>query len=65
MESFSEAVRFVKGNGEIDIAELEKQMQNASEALDFELAAKLTWPHRVNNVVNLDGYYRRIAASRP
>ena len=41
MESFSEAVMFVKGNGEIDIAELEKQMQNASEALDFELAARL------------------------
>ena len=27
--------------------------------IDFELAAMATLPHRVNNVVNLDGYYRR------
>ncbi len=27
--------------------------------IDFELCAKLTWPHRVNNVVTIDGYYRR------
>ena len=27
--------------------------------LDFELAALATYPHRVNNVVNIDGYYRR------
>lgn len=26
---------------------------------DFELAAKATWPHRVNNVVNIDGFYQR------
>lgn len=27
--------------------------------IDFELTAMVTHPHRVNNVVNLDGYYRR------
>lgn len=27
--------------------------------IDFELAAKLTFPHGVNNVVNIDGYYQR------
>jgi len=27
--------------------------------IDFELASMITFPHRVNNVVNLDGYYRR------
>lgn len=27
--------------------------------IDFELAAMGTWPYRVNNVVNLDGYYLR------
>ena len=27
--------------------------------VDFELCALATYPHRVNNVVNLDGYYRR------
>ncbi len=26
---------------------------------DFELAAKATYPHRVNNVVNIDGFYQR------
>ncbi len=39
--NFSEALKFIKGNGEIDIAELERQMLAASEALDFELAARL------------------------
>ncbi len=39
--NFAEAVKFIKGNGEIDIPELEKQMLSASEALDFELAARL------------------------
>ncbi len=27
--------------------------------IDFELAALGTYPHRVNNVVNIDGYYKR------
>lgn len=27
--------------------------------IDFELCAMATFPHRVNNVVNIDGYYRR------
>ena len=27
--------------------------------IDFELAAMGTFPHRVNNVVTIDGYYRR------
>jgi len=27
--------------------------------IDFELAATGTWPHRVNNVVNIDGYMGR------
>lgn len=27
--------------------------------IDFELAAMGTWPHRVNNVVNIDGYMGR------
>lgn len=26
--------------------------------IDFELAAQVTYPHRVNNVVNIDGYHR-------
>lgn len=26
--------------------------------IDFELAAMVTYPHRVNNVVNIDGYHR-------
>ena len=38
---FSEAVDFLKGNGTLDIKELQKQMQRASDALDFELAATL------------------------
>ena len=27
--------------------------------IDFELAAMGTWPHRINNVVSIDGYYLR------
>ena len=27
--------------------------------VDFELAALATYPHRINNVVSIDGYYRR------
>ena len=27
--------------------------------LDFKLTAMATWPHRVNNVVNVDGYIKR------
>lgn len=27
--------------------------------IDFMLCAMATWPHRVNNVVSIDGYYRR------
>lgn len=27
--------------------------------IDFELGALVTFPHRVNNVVHIDGYYRR------
>ena len=34
-------------------------LSNHMYFIDFELAAMGTWPHRVNNVVNLDGYYRR------
>ena len=34
-------------------------LSNHMYFIDFELAAMATWPHRVNNVVNLDGYYRR------
>jgi 1-acyl-sn-glycerol-3-phosphate acyltransferase/DNA-directed RNA polymerase subunit RPC12/RpoP len=34
-------------------------LSNHMYFIDFELAAKATFPHRVNNVVNLDGYYRR------
>jgi len=34
-------------------------LSNHMYFIDFELAAMVTWPHRVNNVVNLDGYYRR------
>lgn len=41
MSVFTEAVQYVKGNGTLDIKELEKQMLRASEALDFELAARL------------------------
>lgn len=34
-------------------------LSNHMYFVDFELAAMATFPHRVNNVVNLDGYYRR------
>ena len=34
-------------------------LSNHMYFIDFELAAMATFPHRVNNVVNLDGYYRR------
>ncbi len=34
-------------------------LSNHMYFIDFELAAMATHPHRVNNVVNLDGYYRR------
>ena len=34
-------------------------LSNHMYFIDFELAAMATYPHRVNNVVNLDGYYRR------
>ena len=34
-------------------------LSNHMYFIDFELGAMVTFPHRVNNVVNLDGYYRR------
>ena len=34
-------------------------LSNHMYFVDFELCALGTFPHRVNNVVNLDGYYRR------
>lgn len=34
-------------------------LSNHMYFIDFELAALATFPHRVNNVVNVDGYYRR------
>lgn len=34
-------------------------LSNHMYFIDFELAAMVTFPHRVNNVVNIDGYYRR------
>ena len=34
-------------------------LSNHMYFIDFELAAMGTFPHRVNNVVNIDGYYRR------
>ncbi len=34
-------------------------LSNHMYFVDFELAAMGTLPHRVNNVVNIDGYYRR------
>lgn len=34
-------------------------LSNHMYFIDFELAAMGTFPHRVNNVVNLDGYYHR------
>ncbi len=34
-------------------------LSNHMSFVDFELAALGTFPYRVNNVVNIDGYYRR------
>ena len=34
-------------------------LSNHMYFIDFELAAMGTYPHRVNNVVSIDGYYRR------
>lgn len=34
-------------------------LSNHMYFIDFELCSQLTWPHRVNNVVSIDGYYRR------
>ena len=34
-------------------------LSNHMSFIDFELVAKGTLPYRVNNVVNIDGYYRR------
>lgn len=40
-KTFSEALDFIKGNGNINLCALKKRMQDASEALEFELAARL------------------------
>ena len=34
-------------------------LSNHMHFIDFEILAMATFPHRVNNVVNIDGYYRR------
>ena len=34
-------------------------LSNHMSFVDFELVAEGTYPHRVNNVVNIDGYYMR------
>jgi len=34
-------------------------LSNHMYFIDFEICSKFTWPHRVNNVVSIDGYYRR------
>jgi len=34
-------------------------LSNHMHFIDFELGAMVTAPHRVNNVVSIDGYYRR------
>ena len=34
-------------------------LSNHMSFIDFELAALGTYPHRINNVVNIDGYYMR------
>nr|MBE6545706.1 1-acyl-sn-glycerol-3-phosphate acyltransferase [Oscillospiraceae bacterium] len=34
-------------------------LSNHMSFIDFELAALGTYPHRINNVVNIDGYYQR------
>jgi hypothetical protein len=35
-------------------------LSNHMSFIDFELAAIGTFPHRINNVVNIDGYYKRV-----
>ncbi len=34
-------------------------LSNHMSFIDFELAALGTYPHRINNMVNIDGYYQR------
>ncbi len=34
-------------------------LSNHMAFIDFEMVALMTTPHRVNNVVNIDGYYKR------
>ena len=34
-------------------------LSNHMSFVDFELVSKITFPHRVNNVVNVDGFYKR------
>ena len=34
-------------------------LSNHMHFVDFEMGSLLTYPHRVNNVISLDGYYRR------
>ncbi len=34
-------------------------LSNHMHFIDFELGAMVTFPHRVNNVISVDGYYRR------
>ena len=34
-------------------------LSNHMSFIDFELTALATYPQRVNNVVNYDGYYKR------
>ena len=34
-------------------------LSNHMYFIDFEITAQATFPHRVNNVVSIDGYYRR------
>ena len=34
-------------------------LSNHMYFIDFEIAAMATYPHRVNNVVSIDGFYRR------
>ena len=34
-------------------------LSNHMHFIDFEILAMATYPHRVNNVVNIDGYYQR------
>ena len=34
-------------------------LSNHMYFVDFQLSAMATWPHRVNNIATIDGYYRR------